>query len=54
MLECVFEIRWWDSEEEESYCCGTVTMTKPEVDAYIDKLNRENGVSTTEYYAVGA
>jgi hypothetical protein len=54
MQECVFEIRWYDKEEEESYCCGTVTMTEPEVDAYIDKLNKENGNSTTEYYAVGA
>lgn len=54
MQECVFEIRWYDKEEEESYCCGIVTMTEPEVDAYIDKLNKENGNSATEYYAVGA
>lgn len=54
MQECVYDIMWYDKEECESYRSGTVTMTAPDIDAYIDKLNKENGIETTEYYAVGA
>lgn len=50
--ESVYDIRWYDSDEEEPYRCNTVTMTESEVNAYVARLNAENGEPTVEYYAV--
>ena len=48
----IYDIRWYDEDEEESYRYRTVTMTESEVNAYVARLNAENGEPGTEYYFV--
>lgn len=48
----IYDIRWYDEDEEESYRYRTVTMTESEVNAYVARLNAENGEPGAEYYSV--
>lgn len=50
--ESIYDIRWYDEDEEESYRWRTVTMTESEVNAYVARLNAENGEPNVEYYSV--